>query len=69
MDRKQIVMEVGGLLDKYCNGCFLKKHYKDSFSKNYAQKFCITKCTVGEQIRNYGELLEKPQQNTYEEQK
>jgi Zinc-finger len=57
MDRKHILMEVGEILDKYCNGCFIKSCFRKEFGKNYAQSFCINKCTVGQKLQEYGKKL------------
>lgn len=41
----------------YCDGCFLKSTFRKEYGKTYAQAFCIQRCTVGEQMRQYGEML------------
>ena len=57
MSRKEILAEVENLLSTYCNGCFLKKHHKHEKGKRFAHKFCITECTVGNQIKTCGNKL------------
>ncbi|WP_026694885.1 zinc-finger domain-containing protein [Peribacillus kribbensis] len=57
MDRKKIYTEVDEILDSYCEGCFLKTFHRKEKGKAYAHKFCISKCTVGEELRNYGKKL------------
>ncbi|RSD26566.1 zinc-finger domain-containing protein [Mesobacillus subterraneus] len=57
MTRKQILAEVETLLSTYCNGCFLKKHHQQENGKRYAHRFCITECTVGNQIKACGNRL------------
>ncbi|WP_078546242.1 zinc-finger domain-containing protein [Litchfieldia alkalitelluris] len=57
MDKKQILAEVGELLDTYCQECFVREHHRKEYSKSYAQEFCIKKCTVGELLREYGKKL------------
>ena len=57
--RKEILSEVEALLSTYCNGCFLKSHHKNEKGKRFAHKFCITECTVGEQIKKCGTKLKK----------
>ncbi|MBB6444627.1 zinc-finger domain-containing protein [Bacillus benzoevorans] len=57
MDRKDIYNEVEGILNQYCNGCFLYKQNRKDKGRAYAHKFCISACTVGEKIRMCGEKL------------
>ncbi|WP_407642047.1 zinc-finger domain-containing protein [Cytobacillus massiliigabonensis] len=57
LKRKQIFNEVEELLNNYCNGCFLYKHHRSDKGRLYAHKFCITKCTVGEKIKEIGSKL------------
>ncbi|RJS62464.1 zinc-finger domain-containing protein [Bacillus sp. PK3_68] len=51
--------EVEEILQTYCDGCLLKVTFRKEKGKAYAHKFCITKCTVGEQLRKCGEQLLK----------
>lgn len=55
--RKDVLAVVDHLLTAYCNGCFLKTHHRNENGKNFAHKFCITECTVGEEIKKYGKSL------------
>lgn len=57
MDRKQVFAEVGGLLDTYCQDCFLKAHFRKENGKKYALSFCINKCTIGQKLKEYGSNL------------
>ncbi|MDA1475403.1 zinc-finger domain-containing protein [Bacillus changyiensis] len=57
MDKKEIFKELTDLQDSYCEGCFIKKHFRKEHGKTYAHTFCITKCTVGEKLRTFGEVL------------
>ncbi|RSK27321.1 zinc-finger domain-containing protein [Bacillus sp. HMF5848] len=57
MSRKKIFTDVHYLLDTYCEGCFLKKHFRKEFGKANAQAFCINKCTIGEKLKEYGNKL------------
>ncbi|TMU86824.1 zinc-finger domain-containing protein [Bacillus sp. BHET2] len=57
MNRKEVVDKVDELIDTYCNDCLLKAHFRKEHGKTYAHRFCIEKCTIGEQIRNHGEKL------------
>ncbi|QED48361.1 zinc-finger domain-containing protein [Cytobacillus dafuensis] len=57
MKRKQIIDEVEYLMITYCKDCFLFKFHKEEKGRRYAHRFCITKCTVGEQIKAFGSKL------------
>ncbi|MFL0362592.1 zinc-finger domain-containing protein [Pseudobacillus sp. 179-B 2D1 NHS] len=59
LERKQLMAEVEEILQTYCDGCLLKVTFRKEKGKAYAHKFCITKCTVGEQLRKCGEQLLK----------
>jgi hypothetical protein len=57
MNRKQLFSEVEELLANYCKGCFLHQHFKNEKGRRYAHRFCITKCTIGERIKQIGNKL------------
>ncbi|WP_100331356.1 zinc-finger domain-containing protein [Bacillus xiapuensis] len=57
MKRKQVFDQVENLLQTYCQGCLLKATFRKEYGKAYAHKFCITQCTVGEQLKKCGEQL------------
>ncbi|MGR3764761.1 zinc-finger domain-containing protein [Rossellomorea sp. NS-SX7] len=57
MDRRQVVDKVDELIDTYCSDCLLKAYFRKEFSKARAHRFCIEECTVGEQIKSYGDKL------------
>ncbi|WP_141434040.1 zinc-finger domain-containing protein [Bacillus sp. 03113] len=57
MNRKKILNEVEELIENYCKDCFLFKFHKEEKGRRYAHRFCISKCTVGEKIKNCGEKL------------
>ncbi|GIN21105.1 MAG TPA: zinc-finger domain-containing protein [Bacillus bacterium] len=59
MNRSKVMKEINDLLEKYCEDCFLKKHFRKEFSKSYAHHFCIKQCTVGDILQKKGELLIK----------
>ncbi len=59
MNRKEIYDRVEDLMNTYCNECFLYKYHRAEKGRNYAHRFCITKCTVGAQIKGYGKKLLK----------
>ena len=57
MKRKDIFNEVEAILNRYCEDCFLYKQNRKDKGRNFAHKFCISQCTVGEKIRQCGEKL------------
>lgn len=59
IDFKSIVQEIDELNETYCEGCFVKKQLRKESGKPTAHRFCIEKCTVGEQLQFLGEELLK----------
>ncbi len=57
MNRIEVIKEIDHLLQHFCEGCFLKTHFRNEYSKTYAHQFCLTKCTVGENIQKMGKQL------------
>lgn len=57
MKRKKIYEQMEDLMVTYCHGCLLYKHHKEEKGRTFAHRFCITKCTVGEQIKQIGSKL------------
>ena len=55
--RKELLEHLDRLLDTYCDGCFLFQHHKRENGRNYAHRFCIKHCTVGQQLKKIGESL------------
>jgi hypothetical protein len=55
--RKEILTKLNEIHHQYCEGCFLKSTFRKEVGKTYAQSFCINHCTVGEMIKQYGEML------------
>lgn len=55
--RKEILAKLNDIQSMYCEGCFIKSTFRKEVGKTYAQSFCITHCTVGEMIKQYGEML------------
>ncbi|TDQ41467.1 zinc-finger domain-containing protein [Aureibacillus halotolerans] len=72
MKQKSAIVEVGKLLDEYCEGCFLKTHNKKRMGKRSAHQFCIQNCTVGQQLKALGSILEnedkQPTKNSVDDQ-
>ncbi|MFB6466083.1 zinc-finger domain-containing protein [Cytobacillus sp. Hz8] len=57
MDRKKLLDEMDYIMSQYCENCFLYKYHRDEKGKRFAHRFCITKCTVGEQLKYFGKEL------------
>ncbi len=55
--KKRMYKQVDHLLSTYCQGCFLHKQLAADHGRRYAHRFCITQCTVGEQLRRMGNQL------------
>lgn len=49
--------KVNDLLDTYCTDCFLRKYLRRTYGKNHAQRFCIQQCSVGDELKTYGNML------------
>ncbi|MFD2445781.1 zinc-finger domain-containing protein [Bacillus sp. CGMCC 1.16607] len=59
MNKQEILASLDTIQNHYCQDCFLHKHLKDDKGRRYAHRFCITQCTVGQKIKEYGEKLIK----------
>lgn len=57
VNRMEALLKVDQLLTRYCTGCFLYKHHRKEMSRSYAHRFCISSCTVGKQVKKYGDEL------------
>jgi hypothetical protein len=55
--RKELLSQVEGLINQYCDGCFLHQHLKKEGGRRVAHRFCISQCTVGEKLQEYGKKL------------
>jgi hypothetical protein len=58
-DRKELLTQVEALMSQYCDGCFLHLQLKKESGKRFAHRFCITQCTVGEQLKEYGRKFQQ----------
>ncbi|MEH7113440.1 zinc-finger domain-containing protein [Neobacillus niacini] len=56
-NRKELFFHVESLLCQYCNGCFVHKQFKQEGGRRFAHRFCISQCTVGEKLQEYGKKL------------
>lgn len=57
MSRIDVLIEVEGLLNTYCKDCLVKAALRKEKGKTAAHKFCITDCSVGEKLKQYGMKL------------
>ncbi|MFS0776380.1 zinc-finger domain-containing protein [Neobacillus sp. 3P2-tot-E-2] len=55
--RKELFNHVETLLAVYCNGCFVHQQFKQEGGRRFAHRFCISQCTVGEKLQEYGKRL------------
>ncbi|WP_160721227.1 zinc-finger domain-containing protein [Bacillus sp. USDA818B3_A] len=55
--RKELLSQLEGLMNQYCSGCFLHEHLKKEDGRRAAHRFCISQCTIGEKLREYGKRL------------
>ncbi|WHY75811.1 zinc-finger domain-containing protein [Neobacillus sp. WH10] len=55
--RKELFDQVEGLINQYCEGCFLHQQLKKEGGRRWAHRFCISQCTIGERIQEYGKKL------------
>ncbi len=56
-DRVELFANVEGIMKQYCEGCFLHRQLKKEGGRRFAHRFCISKCTVGEMLKENGERL------------
>jgi hypothetical protein len=59
MNKTIVMNEINEILDAYCDGCFLKKQLSKEKGKARAHRFCITTCTIGEQLQFLGQEMNK----------
>ncbi|MCM2531887.1 zinc-finger domain-containing protein [Neobacillus pocheonensis] len=56
-DRRELLSRVENLIVEYCEGCFLHQQLKKEEGRRLAHRFCISQCTVGEKLQEYGKKL------------
>jgi hypothetical protein len=49
--------KIESLMAEYCDGCFLSTHLKEESGRRFAHRFCISQCTVGNEMKEYGKKL------------
>lgn len=59
MDKLTVINDINQLLDLYCEGCFAKKQLIKERGKTGAHQFCISECTIGEQLQFLGKEINK----------
>jgi hypothetical protein len=59
MNKVIVMSEINGILDTYCEGCFLKTQLSKDKGKTGSHKFCISTCTIGEQLQFLGREMNK----------
>jgi hypothetical protein len=59
LKKQEILANLDSIQTYYCQNCFLHKHLKQEKGRRHAHRFCITECTVGEKIKEFGEMLIK----------
>ncbi|MGD6803270.1 zinc-finger domain-containing protein [Rossellomorea vietnamensis] len=57
MERTQVIGKLDEIHATYCEDCLLKAHFRKEHGKTYAHRFCIEKCTVGQEIKELGKNL------------
>jgi hypothetical protein len=59
MNKTNVMNEITEILDVYCEECFVKRQLSKEQGKTGAHRFCITTCTIGEQLQFLGQELNK----------
>lgn len=57
LNRIEMFENLQGVMTQFCEGCFLHKYLRGAEGKRSAHRFCITQCTVGEKLQEYGKKL------------
>ncbi|UXV33927.1 zinc-finger domain-containing protein [Staphylococcus sp. IVB6181] len=55
---KRALDSIDDLLNTYCKNCDLKQYNRKTKGKTYAHHFCIGECSVGKQIKQFGNELQ-----------
>jgi hypothetical protein len=59
LNKRTVISDIDEMLETYCDGCFIKRELRSNGGKTMAHRFCISSCTVGEQLQFLGEELNK----------
>ncbi|WML45032.1 zinc-finger domain-containing protein [Neobacillus sp. PS3-40] len=55
--RRELIENAESIIVQYCEGCFLHIQLKQESGRRFAHRFCISQCTVGEKLKEYGKKL------------
>jgi transcriptional regulator of aromatic amino acid metabolism len=56
-NRMELLTQLEELMNVYCKDCLLHDHFKKEGGRRRAHRFCISQCTVGEKLKEYGKML------------
>lgn len=59
MNKLSIINEIDETMEMYCEDCFIRKQIRKDQGKTAAHRFCISNCTVGQQLQFLGNELNK----------
>ena len=59
MNKLSIINEIDGMMETYCEGCFVRTQIRKEQGKTAAHRFCISNCSVGSQLQFLGNELNK----------
>ena len=59
MNKVMVMKDINKLLDIYCEGCYVKRQLIKERGKTGAHQFCISECTIGDQLKFLGSEINK----------
>ncbi|MBY0221022.1 MULTISPECIES: zinc-finger domain-containing protein [Sporosarcina] len=59
MNKVMVMKDINQLLDIYCEGCYVKRQLIKERGKTGAHQFCISECTIGDQLKFLGSEINK----------
>ncbi|EGQ27641.1 hypothetical protein HMPREF9372_0387 [Sporosarcina newyorkensis 2681] len=59
MNKVMVMKDINQLLDIYCEGCYVKRQLIKERGKTGAHQFCISQCTIGDQLKFLGSEINK----------
>lgn len=59
MNKLTVIKEIDETMERYCEGCFIRKQIRKEQGKTAAHRFCISSCTIGSQLQFLGNELNK----------
>lgn len=57
MNKVDVMKDIDELTDTYCTDCLVIRDLRKTRGKQGAHRFCIEKCTVGEQLQFLGQEM------------